>query len=314
MPSLHGVRSEISDSYAVARARYMTLMRKHNGGRNVIVYYSGWLQKPELLSVPGMFAGVNALDKNGFMSVIQGLDRSKGLDLVLHTPGGDIAATESLVQYLREMFEDEAGVVDIRAVVPQLALSAGTMIACAAKAVLMGKHSSLGPIDPQMDAGIAAHGVLEEFERAYREIKADQIKGALWQPIIAKYPPTLIGECEKAVAWANEMVCEWLANGMLAHKKEAKTMAAEIVKQLADHTLTKSHGRHISAKDCSRIGLNVEMLESKGGDELQDAVLSVHHACMLTLIETDVAKIIENHDGVGILQNYVQHPARSNKQ
>lgn len=32
------------------------------------------------------------------MTTIHGLDRTKGLDLVLHTPGGDLAATESLVE------------------------------------------------------------------------------------------------------------------------------------------------------------------------------------------------------------------------
>ena len=59
--------------------------------RNVIAYYSGWLQKPGALNL-----GINDLDKNAFMATIKGLDRSKGLDLVLHTSGGDVAATESI--------------------------------------------------------------------------------------------------------------------------------------------------------------------------------------------------------------------------
>ena len=37
------------------------------------------------------------------MSVIHKMERKKGLDLILHTPGGDVAATESLVDYLKEM-------------------------------------------------------------------------------------------------------------------------------------------------------------------------------------------------------------------
>ena len=36
---------------------------------------------------------VNDADKNGFMTAVHGLDRSKGLDLLLHTPGGGTAAT-----------------------------------------------------------------------------------------------------------------------------------------------------------------------------------------------------------------------------
>jgi ClpP class serine protease len=92
--------------------------------RNVIAYYSGWLQKGYLEQQGIRGFEVNDDDKNGFMATIHQLDRSKGLDLLLHTPGGDTAATESLVDYLRSMFG-----TDIRAIVPQLAMSAGTMIA-----------------------------------------------------------------------------------------------------------------------------------------------------------------------------------------
>ena len=48
------------------------------------------------------------------MLTINKLDRTKGLDLILHTPGGDIAATESLVDYLYSMYGK-----DIRVIVPQ---------------------------------------------------------------------------------------------------------------------------------------------------------------------------------------------------
>jgi ClpP class serine protease len=104
------------------------------------------------------------------MTAIHGLDRKKGLDLALHTPGGEAAATESLVDYLRQIFG-----TDIRAIVLQLAMSAGTMLACACKSILIGKQSSLGPIDPQL-GGLAAHGIIEEFTKAYEEIQVDPRK------------------------------------------------------------------------------------------------------------------------------------------
>lgn len=151
-------------------------------GRNVIVYYSGWLHK---VGLPSELFSLNDADKNGFMSAIHTLDRSKGFDLVLHTPGGEIAATESLVDYLRSMFGK-----DIRAIVPQLAMSARTMIALSCKSVLMGKESSLGPIDPQI-GGIPAHGVIEEFKRASEEIADDPSKTPVWQPIDAISDTTL---------------------------------------------------------------------------------------------------------------------------
>ena len=136
MPNWNEILNEIEatgSTHDVVRRRYLSALHKLTK-RNAIVYYSGWLQKPNL---PGV--EINDADKNGFMSVIYQLDRRKGLDLVLHTPGGDTAATESLVDYLHSMF------TDIRAIVPQLALSAGTMVACASREIIMGKHSSLGP-------------------------------------------------------------------------------------------------------------------------------------------------------------------------
>ena len=50
----------------------------------------------------------------------------------------DPAAAEAIVNYLRLKFD-----YDIRVIVPQLAMSAGTMIACAAKEIIIGKQSSL---------------------------------------------------------------------------------------------------------------------------------------------------------------------------
>ena len=238
---------------------------------------------------------INDADKNGFMSVIYQMDRTKGLDLVLHTPGGDPAATESLVNYLRSMFS-----TDIRAIVPQLAMSAGTMVACACKEIVMGKHSSLGPIDPQLLGGIPAHGILEEFCRAKKEIRNDPATVPLWQPIIAKYNPTLIGECEKAIAWCNEMTKTWLLGGMFNGEAESRKTVDQIVDELADHSVTKTHARHLSAEYCRDIGLKVVALEDD--HQLQGAVLSLHHSCIHTLGFTSAFKLIENHNGIAFVQ------------
>ena len=122
--------SQLGSPFDVLRRKYILQLSNYTK-RNVICYYSGWLQKPELQEA----VAVNDTDKNGFMTTINGLDISKGLDLVLHTPGGDTAATESIVDYLWSKFSG-----DVRCFVPQMAMSAGTMIACASKRILMGKH------------------------------------------------------------------------------------------------------------------------------------------------------------------------------
>lgn len=259
-------------------------------GRNVIVYYSGWLQKPHLRSVPAIRIDLNDADKEALMATVHGMDRGKGLDLFLHTPGGDVAATESIVHYLRSMFDG-----NIRAVIPQLAMSGGTMIACACSEIIMGKQSSLGPIDPQFN-GLPAHGVIEEFERAAADIQENPALIPLWQPIIAKYHPTFIGECEKAIKWSEQIAAEWLETGMFKGDPKAKSKAKKVVKELGDHALQKSHARHISIDGAKKIGLKILAME--GNQKLQDAILSVHHACIITIMRTHVYKIVENHLGV----------------
>lgn len=291
MPNWNQVLNQVNaagSAYDVIRRQYLAQLEAKTG-RNVIAYYSGWLQKRDVKGVE-----INDEDKNGLMTVIHELDRTRGLDLILHTPGGETAATESLVHYLRSMFG-----TNMRAIVPQLAMSAGTMIACACNEIIMGKPSSLGPIDPHF-GGIPAHGVLEEFDRAVFEVKNDPGSIPIWQAIVAKYSPSFLGECQKAIAWSNEMTAEWLQSGMFAGESGAREKSVRVVTELSDHALTKSHSRHLPIERCREIGLKVGALEDD--QELQECVLSVHHACMLTLTATGAFKIIENHKGVAFIK------------
>src|SRR5271155_1937860 len=117
MPNWNEVVREVQKRQAitavdVVRHEYLDKLHKLTG-RNVIAYYSGFLSKP---GVYGM--EMNDEDKNGYMMTINKLDRSKGLDLILHTPGGSISSTQSVVDYLHKMFGR-----NIRAIVPQIAMS-----------------------------------------------------------------------------------------------------------------------------------------------------------------------------------------------
>lgn len=235
------------------------------------------------------------------MSAIHGMDRTKGLDLVLHTPGGDLAAAESLVSYLRAMFDD-----NIRAIIPQLALSAGTMIACACQEIVMGKHSSLGPIDPQF-GNLPAHGIVEEFNQAAEEIGADPAKIPIWQPIIGKYNPTLIGECQKAIKWSQTIVKDWLMTGMFKGARNKEQKADNVVQELGDHVLTLSHARHIEIDKAQAIGLKVTPLEAD--DAFQDALLTVHHLAIQTMASTAAVKLIENQKGIAYIQSIQTGPS-----
>ncbi len=275
----------------VIRRQYLASLHQYTG-RNTIAYYSGFLSKP------GIFESeINDEDKNGFMMAVHQLVRSKGLDLILHTQGGSISATQSIVNYLRKMFGS-----DIRAVVPQIAMSAGTMLACSCRQILMGTHSNLGPIDPHL-RGIPAYGVLEEFKRACREVKTDPSKALIWQAIIGQYRPTFLSQCANGIKWSNSFVRNQLETVMFEKDPNGKIKAKRVVKQLTDYRGNKAHDRHIHVEECEQMGLDVERIEKD--PKLQDLFLTVHHCYMHSLMNTPSFKIIENHLGSAFVKQQV---------
>lgn len=280
----HDATSAVDD----VRRQYLKQLHDHTG-RNVIAYYSGWLSNPGAFGID-----VNDEDKAAFMMAIHGLDKDKGLDLILHTPGGGIAAAESLVDYLRRIFG-----CDIRAIVPHLAMSAGTMIACTCKSIVMGKQSNLGPIDPQL-GGLPAAAVKKEIERAIQEVKDDPDRLNFWQFVLSKYTPTFVGQCEQAVIMAEDFVRERLKDNMLAGDPNADTKADAIVKGLSDVEDNKSHSRHIHIDKCETLGLVIEKLEDD--QDLQEAVLTVHHCFMHSLTVSGAAKMVENQNGAAFIK------------
>ncbi len=268
------------------RRKYLKQLSTYTG-RNTIAYYSGWLQKRGNADV-----AVNDKDKNALMANVHRLDKNLGLDLILHTPGGDLAATESIVDYLKSIFGR-----NIRAIIPQISMSAGTMIALSCKSILMGKQSNLGPIDPQIN-GIPCQGVIAEFERAKLDIRSNPASAPLWQVIISKYHPTFLGTCEHAIKWSDSLAETWLTDNMC---NGDIVKSKKILKEFSDHNANRSHSRHISKQKCKEIGLTIEDMEND--QTLQDAILRVHHCFMHAFAQTTAIKIVENQNGVA----YVEH-------
>ena len=257
----------------------------HKTGRNVITYYSAWLTKPNIANLDIVDA-----DKNAFMQAIYGLDKSKGLDLILHTPGGDIAAAESIVDYLHSIFGN-----NIRAIVPQMAMSAGTMIALSCPTIIMGKESSLGPVDPQFH-GLSCQEAVDEFDQAVAEVSANPASLSLWQIRISKYTPTFLVSCKNALDWSKSYTRKWLAYNYNLDEPSAIEMSTPFV----EHSESKSHARHISIEQCKSIGLN--MLELEKDNEFQDLILSLHHAYMIYFDKSTAFKAVENQIGARYLR------------
>jgi len=272
------------------RENLLSEIAKHRN-RNIITYYSGWMFMKNAAETM-----INDKDVNALMEVIHGLDRKKGLDLVLHTPGGEIAATEQIINYLHACFKE------ITVIVPQMAMSAGSIISVSCDEIIMGKQSCLGPFDPQLN-GFACQSVLREFEKAKDDVKKHPEAMGLWQVIINKYTPTFLDSCEQAIALTDE-----LAEKYLSKKFPDKKVLETIKKAFNNNSESKIHSRHYSKEKLKNLGLNIKSLEED--QTLQDLVLSLHHCYMILLENLNVCKCVENNiQGHYIRQISIPQPA-----
>jgi len=276
------------------RRGYLTALHERTG-RDTILYYTDWLQ------TPGQAVSITLEDMQAMMEVCKGLP-GPALDIILHSPGGSAEATDSIVRYLRRRYDP------IRVFIPLAAMSAATMWTLASDEIVMGKHSQLGPIDPQLitpSGAVPARAVLEQFERAKRECTADPSLLGAWLPILQQYGPALLELCERAEELAQRLVTDWVGRYMLRElrktdRDEADKKAKDIAAFFASYELHQSHGMAIDREQAREQGLNVTDLEAD--QDLQDAVLSVHHATMHTLSATAAIKIVENHMGKAFVQ------------
>lgn len=83
-------------------------------------------------------------DSEEVLRAIQLTDPTLPIDLILHTPGGLVLASEQIASAL------VAHRAKVTVFVPHYAMSGGTLLALAADELVMAPHAVLGPLDPQL--------------------------------------------------------------------------------------------------------------------------------------------------------------------
>jgi len=258
-------------------------------GRNTVVYATDFLN-PAKGGNPDLSIGLG--DVQGLMEVFKDLPVNAGLDLILHSPGGDPTAADSLVRYMRQRFSD------VRVIVPLAAMSAATMWSLAADVIVMGKHSQLGPIDPQLNMGrgmIPAGAIKRNFEKAQQECANDPRLLSGWVPTLQQYFPGLLEMCDDYTNLSKVLVGEYLEAYMFRGDPNGKALAGAAASFFADDTLHMAHSRGIGRDKVAALGIKVEPLETDAA--FQDTVLSVYHSLSHTFAMSAATKIIENHLG-----------------
>lgn len=124
-----------------ARARIMRYMERRRGSRVITL-----IHRQEAASFLGIqFARyIDIEDSELVLAAIRTTPPETPIDIILHTPGGLVLASEQIAHALN------AHPAKVTVFVPHYAMSGGTLIALAADEIVMDQHAALGPVDPQV--------------------------------------------------------------------------------------------------------------------------------------------------------------------
>ena len=124
-----------------SRLRLMRKIEVKRGSRVIAL-----IHRQESMSILGFPIAryIDIQDSEQVLRAIKLTDPKIPIDLILHTPGGLVLASEQIAHALAK----RKGKVTV--FVPHYAMSGGTMIALAADAIVMDENAVLGPVDPQV--------------------------------------------------------------------------------------------------------------------------------------------------------------------
>ena len=181
------------------------------------------------------------------------------LVVFLNTPGGSAETVEKMVEIIRHHYKD------VSFVVPDFAMSAGTIFCMSGDRIYMDYSSSLGPIDPQVFNGkewVPALGYLDKVTQLLESARAGTISNAEFL-ILQGIDLATLSRYEQARDLTVTLLKKWLVEykfrDWLVHEtnpvkrhalvtlEEKAARAEDIAKLLGDNKLWHSHGRMISA-------------------------------------------------------------------
>ena len=179
------------------------------------------------------------------------------LVVIMNTPGGSAEAVEKIVEIVRFHYGE------VFFVVPDMALSAGTILCMSGDRLFMDYSSSVGPIDPQVFNGkdwVPALGYLDKVEELLEKARNNSLTDAEFL-ILQGLDLALLRRYEQARDLTVTLLKKWLVQykfrtwathrtdpaklGQPVTADEKRVRAEEIAKLLGDNKLWLSHGRMI---------------------------------------------------------------------
>lgn len=197
-------------------------------------------------------------------------DRRESVAVILDTLGGVVEVVERMVRAIRSRYKEAI------VIVPDRAMSAGTILALSADRIMMDDLSCLGPIDPQIEKDgklVPALSYLNQFERLNEKSKENKLTTAEYA-LINKLDLGDLYQFDQARALSNELLVRWLSTykfknwrktetkGNRVSDKMKKDRADEIAKLLNNPNRWHSHGRAIDRETLrGEVNLKIDALE-----------------------------------------------------
>jgi len=206
---------------------------------------------------------INRDDTLGFADLLHNVPPGRHLDLLLHTPGGDIDAAEKLISMVHAAVDPG----NLSIIVPDFAKSAGTVMALGANKIIMSDTSELGPIDPQIRlndgrGNLIQHSVLHYLDayKTHSESLQQNPNDVAAQIMFGKLDPATVKLFEAARDRARTIAEKQLNQWMLQKKPGLYT---KIVAELMNVKRWPTHGQMIGWQDARELELEVEYLDPR---------------------------------------------------
>lgn len=208
------------------RRRAIRALETERGSRVVTL-----IHRQEIVSLLGipLTRFIDIEDAERVLRAIRLTPDDMPIDLVVHTPGGLVLASDQIAFALRR----HRGKVTV--IVPHYAMSGGTLVALAADEILMDPDAVLGPVDPQLGS----------MRRGY--YPAASILRALEQENANRDDETLIlGDmARKALAQARDTVRELVGPGRAPEEAERIAATLSDGRWTHDFPIRPSHVREL---------------------------------------------------------------------
>jgi hypothetical protein len=252
--------------------------------RPLLIYSSKFIN-----ALPGSPNNIDISDIDGFTDLVQSIrGKSKSVDVLLHSPGGQPDATERIVHILRNDFEE------VHFIVPHSAYSAATMLALSGDSITLHPSATLGPIDPQIN-GTPARSIKRGFDKVKEIIKTEGPEALpAYIPLIEKYSLDLLEICEDSEKLSKELVSNWITDFMLKGKEKHQGQVKDSVEYFSDYDTHLLHSRPLVISKLKKFDLNIFQSEDPLTELIWEAYVHINGFFGLTAF----VKLYENRYGV----------------